>query len=360
MPAAPSESFVAALTEEETCPLCLDGYAPVDEAVCAICEAPACSGCVEQLDTDDAQDDAQTRCFACRPAIVPPVLPPQAVAARAAPAARDAVLPPALPLELLAQPQAARGAQPPPLPRRRRAAQPPPPLAWSAYDEDGELVEGGMVVFPAWRKRPLLALARAADAMHLVEVSALLVGWAHTGGRRFALTERVSRVSREWSVTLRERGAGLRRYGLQLRKRGADLRRYGTRLRARGADLRRLGLRVSLPLWTGLRVRSVALSHVISVRAMVMVARTVALSRRMPLAARAAWSQLPSATGLSAATARLVALPSASWPPLRLSCEQLGRCGRSVGRACGVCLRAARRPFDSLSTRLMARSKHAN
>jgi hypothetical protein len=277
---APSESFVEALTDEEICPLCLEGYAPVDEVICALCEAPACPGCVEQLDGSidiDAREqssaamrapargaqapariaeapariaEATMRCFACRPALLPPPALPGAE--------RAAQLPPPLPI-------AARALRPPPLPRR-----PPEP----AFGAQSELDEGGLVVFPAWRKRPLLALARAADAVHLVEVSSLLVGWAHTGGRRFTLGERVSRVSREWSVAVRARGAGLTRYLSLARVRATQL---------------------SAPVLSGLRVHGAALSLALKLRALLLVSRTVALSRRVPGAARTAWSHLPAA-----------------------------------------------------------------
>lgn len=266
---APSESFVAALTDEEICPLCLDGYAPVDEVICAVCEAPACPGCVEQLDDScdarqhddvDARGSAgeqnrdptqapggvaqtSTRCFACRPALVPP------------------------------------------LPRHF------PEPAWSDQSEPDE---GGLVVFPAWRKRPLLALARAADAVHLVEVSSLLVGWAHTGGRRFTLGERVSRVSREFSMALRIRGVGLAHYLSLARIDSAQL---------------------AVSMLRALRVRGAALSLTLELRALVLVSRTVALSRRVPQAAT---------------------------------------------RACGACLRSARKPFDALSARVLTRCKPAS
>jgi hypothetical protein len=293
---APSESFVEALTDEEICPLCLDGYAPVDEVICALCEAPACPGCVEQLDdvagpllptaqvqrldgaaaaalTATGVVPAATRCFACRPALVPPPLPPQA----------------------LARSLAARDALPPPLPlvHQARRPQPLPRPGWQ--DESTEPDEGGLVVFPAWRKAPLLALARAADAVHLDEVSSLLVGWAYTGGKRFALAARVSRVSREWSLALRACGVSLRQLATRLsgvHPRGADLRRLATRLshmRSRGADLGRLATRLSLPLLSGLRVRGAAFSQALKVRTLVLAARTADLSRRLPQAARAAW-----------------------------------------------------------------------
>lgn len=366
----PSESFVAALTDEEICPLCLDGYAPVDEAICALCEAPACPGCVEELgESSEAHEQhvtvlqapagvaqATTRCFACRPALVPPPALPGA--------ARDARLPPPLPT-------AARALRPPPLPRRL------PEPAWSDQSEPDE---GGLVVFPAWRKRPLLALARAANAAHLVEVSSLLVGWAHTGGRRFTLGERVSRVSREWSATLRVRGAGLRVRGAGLARRfllARDAARVeGARLsllvlsglRARGAGLARYGAQLSLPVLSGLRVHGAALSQALKLRALVLVSRTVALSRRVPQAARRAWSRLPAATRLPAVlrtSAARIAPPlrQLSRPALRLSRQQLARCGRygrSITRACGACLRSARKPFDTLSARVVTRDKHAN
>jgi hypothetical protein len=329
----PSESFVAALTDEEICPLCLDGYAAVDEAICALCEAPACPGCVEQLgDSIEAHEQhigvmqaparvAQptTRCFACRPALVPPPALPGA--------ARAARLPPRLP-------NAARALQPPPLPRRF-----PEP----ARSDQGEPDEGGLVVFPAWRKRPLLALARAADAVRLVEVSSLLVGWAHTGGRRFMLAERVSRASREWSLALRAHGASLRAHG------------------------------------AGLRVHGAALSQALKLRALVLVSRTVALSHHVPQAARTAWSRVPQAARtawsrlprptrlpavLRASAARLTPpLRQLSRPALRLSGRQLARCGRygrSITRVCGTCLRSARKPFEALSARVLTRGKPAN
>lgn len=327
---APSASFVQAMSAEEACPLCLDRYAAADECTCVVCDAPSCPGCAEELDADGAM-----RCFACRPAQLPQRRPSQA--------------PVSLPRPIQF-PLAARAMKPdlPPLTfsltggaHRRGALQLVDSLP--AQDDDvpaQEVNEADLVVIPAWKQRPLLVLARAADRARLYEVSAAITGWAHSGGRRMALRER---SAREWALIVRAHGA-------QLHTRSSQLSRQ---------------------LLVQLRPRGAALSSAVKLRATALFAVAMALSQRVTPLARAAWSRLPDArqlqhvmkrrlhSGLSLLGPQLQRLSFANVQLSRRQVVRYGRYRRSVRSLYSSGLRSLKKPMEALSSRILARSKSA-
>jgi hypothetical protein len=137
-------------------------------------------------------------------------------------------------------------------------------------------------------------------------------------------------------------------------------------VRAQGTNLRKQGTELAKLLRISLHPRGAALSGALKLRALLVVGRAFALSKRIPQLARAAWAHLPDAarlprhvrlrlqTGIDLLGPQLHRL---SVSHARSSRRQVAHYGRSIKLLYGTSLRSLKRPIAAVSARICARSK---